>query len=397
MIEGPALEYCEKGVNPQEYPAPGSGMTGGASEHVRDLADWLLDAIQGLLAPDKAWAPEKVDSVLYQPFLWLGQHLAVAIFICVVVVCGLTAWQGVPRLRQMGASTGWTLAAVAGMASVPGIVHLLHEAVSAALRKSFDGGEGTFFDSIRQDMQTGGDAHPLGLMILMAVLCVALAFAALVYMVREPAILVLVCIAPLILASLARGGDMQAVKMWTQRLFGLLFAPMVMLLLTPISAVLEGELVMDIVLLVAADLLMLRMIMHGVPWVGPRIARATRAMVERQTDNRVVRAVVRAGVPDMYEQETSPRGPRVYDTPGRALSRDGSVVLAAYGIPQRPHPGRLTTESAAKKITADTERTAHLTAARRAARAAHTPGSAAPARPAASGAPGGTPAGRPAT
>ncbi|MFC8015146.1 hypothetical protein [Streptomyces cinereoruber] len=394
-IVGEARDLCEKGV-PGYTPGPpvgADGYTGGASEHVRDLADWLLTAIRKLIAPDKAWAPETVDSALYSPFLWLGQNLAVALFICVVVVCGLTAWQGVPRLRQMGASTGWTLAAVAGMASVPGIVHLLHQAVSAALRRAYDGGEGTLLDIIRQDMQTGGDAHPLGLMFLMAALCVALAFAALVYMVRQPAILVLVCIAPLILASLARGGDMQAVKMWTQRLLGLLFAPMVLLLLTPIAAMVKGELVMDIVLLVAADLLMLRMIMHGVPWIGPRVARATRAMVERQTDNRVVRAVVRVGVPDMYEQETTPRGPRVVDTPSRSLARDGSVVLAAYGLPQRPQPGRLTTESAAKKIKADAERTAHLTAARRAARAAHDPAPGAPARPAA---PGGAPAARPA-
>ncbi|MFC8013286.1 hypothetical protein [Streptomyces cinereoruber] len=293
----------------------------------------------------------------------------------------------------MGASTGWTLAAVAAMASVPGIVTVLHKAVSAALKGAFDSGEGTFFAVIRQDMQTGGDAHPLGLMILIAALCVALAFALLVYAVRQPAILVLVCIAPLILASLARGGDMEAVKRWVQRLLGLLLAPFAMLLLLPFVPLVKGQLAMDVVLLVAADVLMLRMIVHGVPWIGPRVGRAARAMVERQTDNRVVRGVMRAGVPDMYEQENVPRGPRTVDTPGRSLDRDRSVVLAAYGIRHQPQPGRLTVESTVDRIHADRERTAKLTEARREARRSSggrpaAPGGAPSARPAAPATPG---------
>lgn len=372
-IKGQAEAYCRQGdANPP--PAPdsevpgGGGLTGGASDNVKDLADWLLDSIQGLLAPEKAWAPATENSVLYAPFLWLGQHLAVAIFTCVVVVCGLTAWQGVPRLRQMGASTGWTLAAVAGMASVPGIVTLLHQAVSNAFEEAFDSNESTFFEVIRRDLETGGDANPLGLMVITAALCVALACAALVFMVRQPGILALVCMAPLVLASLARGGDMGAVKTWTQRLLGLLFAPFALLILLPFVPLAEGELVGDVILLIAADLLMLRMIFHGVPYFGPRVAGAVRTAVERNTSNPTIRAVVRAGVPDTYEHEDVPRGPRAVDTPGRALGQDRDALLAAYGIRTRPRPGRLTTASAAARVRADAERTASLTAARRAAR-----------------------------
>ncbi|MFE6788211.1 hypothetical protein ACFVFF_38820, partial [Streptomyces sp. NPDC057680] len=359
-IRGQARKLCEMQdditpTNPEDSGAPpgSGGTTVGASEHVKDLANWLLDAIQGLLAPKTAWAPESASSQLYAPFLWLGQHLAVAIFVCVVVVCGLTAWQGVPRLRQMGASTGWTLAAVAGMASVPGIVTLLQKAVSAAFTEAFDSNESTFFVIIRKDLETGGDAHPLGLLIIIAALCVALALAALVFAVRQPAILVFVCMAPLVMASLARGGDMSAVKKWAGRMLGLMFAPFALLILLPFVPLVRGELAMDVVLLVAADVIMLRMIFHGVPYIGPRVAGAARAAVERNTDNRVVRAVVRAGVPDTAEQENIPRGPRSVDTPGRAVSRDRNALLAAYGIRTVNQPGRLTTESAAARVRAD--------------------------------------------
>ena len=108
-----------------------TGLTDGASDHVKELADWLIDKIEGLIAPNKAWAPEKATDAVFTPFLWLGQHLAIAIFVCVIVVCALYAWQGAPRLKQMGHATGWTLVAVAGMASVPGAVMMLNKAVSA--------------------------------------------------------------------------------------------------------------------------------------------------------------------------------------------------------------------------------------------------------------------------
>ncbi|MFG2841097.1 hypothetical protein ACGFYE_39675 [Streptomyces zaomyceticus] len=368
--------------NYENGPPGNGGATEGASDHVKDLADWLLKTMKGLLAPNEAWAPETANSALYAPFLWLGQHLAVAIFVCVVVVCGLTAWQGVPRLKQMGASTGWTLAAVAGMASVPGIVTLLHKAVSAAFTEAFNSNEGTLFNVIRQDLESGGDAHPLGLLIVIAALCVALALAALVFAVRQPAILVFVCMAPLVMASLARGGDMSAVKKWAMRLLGLMFAPFALLILLPFVPLVKGELAMDVVLLIAADVIMLRMIFHGVPYIGPRVAGAVRTAVERNTDNKVVRAVVRAGVPDTAEQENIPRGPRTVDTPGRAVSRDRNALLAAYGIRTVPQPGRLTTESAATRVRADAERTTALAAARRAARAAAAPAAPAPSGPA---------------
>ncbi|MBJ6636961.1 hypothetical protein H4K36_01465 [Streptomyces sp. DHE7-1] len=45
------------------------------------------------------------------------------------------------------------------------------------------------------------------------------------FLTRQLGILVFVCMAPLVLASLARGGDMTAVKQWAMRLLGLMFAP----------------------------------------------------------------------------------------------------------------------------------------------------------------------------
>ncbi|MFI1367766.1 hypothetical protein [Streptomyces griseochromogenes] len=380
LIKGAAKEFCEhdKSGGAPGTGSGGGGITGGASDHVRELADSLIAKLKALIAPDHAWAPAKSDSVMYEPFLWLGQHLAIAIFVCVVVVCALTAWQGAPRLKQMGASTGWTLAAVVGMTSVPGVVMLLNKAVSAAFTAAFDSNETTLFSVIRQDLKHGADAgNPLALLLIISALVVALAFATLVFMTRQIGILAFVCMAPLVLASLARGGDMSAVKEWTQRLLGLIFAPFALLLVAPFVEFARGALVLDTVLLVAADALMLRMIFHGVPYFGPAVARATRSLVERNTDNRLARAVVRAGVPDFYEQESSPRGPRTVDTPRRAMTQDRGILFAAYGITQQQRPGRLTTASAVAKARRDetdrATRTAQISQARREARAAVRP------------------------
>ncbi|MEU0373418.1 hypothetical protein ABZ070_24735 [Streptomyces sp. NPDC006283] len=373
-IEGPAGAYCTEGGDPPDGDGPpepdtGGGLTGGAADNVIDLANQLIKELERLVAPEKAWAPSQADSALYQPFLWLGQHLAVAIFVCVVVVCALTAWQGAPRLQQMGASTGWALAAVAGMGAIPGAVMLLNQAVSKAFTAAFDSNESTLFQVIRTDLEADvGD--PLAVLLVVSGLVVSLAVAALVFMTRQLGILVFVCMAPLVLASLARGGDTTAVKKWAMRLLGLLFAPFALLLLSPFVALFKGSVAMDLVLLLAADVLMLRMIFHGVPYIGPRVAGAARTMVERHTTNPVARAVVRAGVPTVYEQENGPRVPRTVDTPGRAVTQDRGVLLAAYGVRQRERPGRLTTPSAVAQATRDTARTAQISQARREARAA---------------------------
>lgn len=387
-LEGtPGYKYCvedNSGGGPPEGgppgPGGGQGVTDGAASQVQEMAESLLKKLEQLLAPDSTWAPEKADSWVYSQFLWLGQHLAVAIFICVVVVCALTAWQGLPRLRQMGASTGWTLAAVAGMAAVPGAVMLLNEAVSAAFQTMFSSDEATLVGTISKDMDDAADAgNPLAVLLILAALVVALAFAALVFMTRNLGILMFVCMAPLVLASLARGGDTSAVKAWAQRLLGLMFAPMAMLLVSPFVKLTEGALVMDAVLLVIADALMLRMIFHGVPYFGPRVARGARALVERRTENPLARAVVRAGAPDFYEQETTPRGPRMVDTPRRAMGQDGGALLASYGIKRPERPGRLTTASASEKAVRDVARTTQISQARQAAKAAA--GRPAPGRP----------------
>ncbi|MDG9695310.1 hypothetical protein QC281_35110 [Streptomyces sp. DH17] len=379
MLKGPAKQFCEQennGGGPPDGGGPpgpggGQGLTDGAASQVQEIAESLLKKLEGLLAPDSTWAPEQADSWVYSQFLWLGQHLAVAIFICVVVVCALTAWQGLPRLKQMGASTGWTLAAVAGMASVPGAVELLNKAVAAAFQTMFNSNEATLFVVIRQDMKKAADAdNPLSILLILSALVVALAFAALVFMTRNLGILMFVCMAPLVLASLARGGDTSAVKAWAQRLLGLMFAPMALLLVSPFVKLTQGALVMDAVLLVIADALMLRMIFHGVPYFGPRVARGARALVESRTENPLARAVVRAGAPDTYEQETTPRGPRTVDTPRRAMGQDGGVLLAAYGIKRPERPGRLTTASASEKASRDAVRTAQISQARKAAKAA---------------------------
>ncbi len=358
LLRGPARPYCEGGQD--SSPGGGAGgATGGASDHVRALADSLIKKIGDLIAPKDAWAPSRSDSGLYEPFLWLGQHLAVSIFVCVVVVCALTAWQGAPRLKQMGASTGWTLVAVAGMASVPGAVMLLNKAVSGAFTVAFSSNESTLFGAISNDIQHGADAgNPLAILIILSALVVALAFAALVFMTRQLGILAFVCMAPLVLASLARGGDMNAVKTWAMRLMGLMFAPFALLLVSPFVEFANGSLVVDAVLLVAADALMLRMIFHGVPYFGPKVGRAARTWVERQTPSPLAHAVVRAGVPDFYEKENAPRGPRTMNTPGRAISQDRGVLFAAYGLNKPERSGRLTTTSAVVKERRDASESA---------------------------------------
>ncbi|MDI1457467.1 hypothetical protein NHG22_27190, partial [Streptomyces sp. ATE26] len=383
LIKGPGRAYCEadnSGGGPPDTSGlgGGGGLTHGASEHVKQLAETLITTLKQLIAPKHAWAPAKADGGLYEPFLWLGQHLAVAIFICVVVVCALTAWQGAPRLRQMGASTGWTLAAVAAMASVPGAVMLLNKAVSGAFTTAFDSNESTLFNVIRDDLEHGADAgNPLALLLIISALVVALAFAALVFLTRQLGILVFVCMAPLVLASLARGGDMTAVKQWAMRLLGLMFAPFALLLVSPFVALAKGSLVVDAVLLVAADALMLRMIFHGVPYFGPKVARGARTLVERNTTNPLARAIARTGAPVFYEQENTPRLPRTVPTPGRAMSQDRGVLFAAYGAKQPQRPGRLTTESAVasarRQATETATRNARITEVRRQARAAAQP------------------------
>ncbi|WP_331718616.1 hypothetical protein OG985_49505 (plasmid) [Streptomyces sp. NBC_00289] len=391
----PGYEYCvsdHSGGGGSPGAGGSSGLTDGASDHVRRLADSLIKKINGLVAPKDAWAPTKADSGVYAQFLWLGQHLAVAIFVCVVVVCALTAWQGAPRLKQMGASTGWSLAAVAGMASIPGVVMLLNRAVSAAFTAAFASDESTLFGAISTDMEHGADAgNPLALLIIFSALVVALALAALVFMTRQLGILVFVCMAPLVLASLARGGDTSAVKAWAGRLLGLMFAPFALLLLAPFVKLAQGSLVVDSVLLVAADALMLRMIFHGVPYFGPKVARGARSLVERRTDNRLARVVVRAGAPDVYERENAPRGLRTVDTPGRAVHQDRGVLFAAYGVTQRKREGQLTTASTITQVRERAARTAEITRARQQARTAVQPQTPGPAAPAAGTTPPRTP------
>ncbi|MEV0982151.1 hypothetical protein [Streptomyces sp. NPDC049915] len=372
-IHGPGKEYCLKGQGDGGGP-PATGhdgsIVGGASEHVKDLAKKLIDTLQGLVAPKNTWAPKKPDSWVYEQFLWLGQHVAVAIFLCVVVVCALTAWQGVPRLRQMGMSLSWTLVAVAGMASVPGVVELLTKAVNETFTAAFNGNEGSLFNVIEDDLAKTNSLGPLGSMLIVAMLVVALAFAALVYMTRQPGILVFVCLAPLVLASLARGGDTSAVWRWANRMLGLIFAPFALLIITPFVGLAKGNLILDGALLVAADVIMLRMIFHGVPYIGPRVARMARTMVERNTDNRLAHRLVRAGVPDFYEEENTPRAPRTVATPGRSLTRDRDVLFAAYGADRPPRPGRPTTEAAVAKVKVpqDAERYTRIMQARQQAR-----------------------------
>ncbi|GHC94184.1 hypothetical protein RFN57_03550 [Streptomyces violaceochromogenes] len=383
LLSPTARKYCEGDTGGDGGGADGSGAGDGiansAVTNVKEIADSLIKHIDQLLAPDKAWAPEKADSKVYAEFLWLGQHLTVAIFTCVVVVCALTAWQGAPRLRQMGASTGWSLVAVAGMASTPGAVELLNKAVSASMSAAIGSDKSTIFGVLQKDLEDGADAdNPLGIAFVIAALVVGLAFAGLVFLTRQLGMLVFVCMAPLVLASLARGGDTSAVRAWAGRLLGLIFAPFALLLIAPFVRFAEGSLVVDGVLLFAADALMLRMIFHGVPYIGPRVAGAARALVESRTDHPLARAVVRAGVPSYYERENTPRGPRTVDTPGRALTQDGNVLFAAYGLKPRQQPGRLTTLSAVSQVGHDAQRQAQIRQTRADARAAVSPQAPAP-------------------
>ncbi|WP_432105879.1 hypothetical protein [Streptomyces sp. bgisy091] len=377
-IKGQAREFCDRSLTDGDPPVPnqgGGGVTDSASQLVLDLANGLCDSVSELVAPKSLSAPAAPDDWTYAPFVWLGQHLAVGIFMCVVVVCALTAWQGVPRLRQMGATTGWTLVAVAGMASVPVAIMQLNAAVSHAFTAAFNADETTLFGAIQHDLEKGGDAgNPLAQLLIISALVVLLAFAGLVYLTRQFGILVLTCAAPLVLASLARGGDTTAVRAWINRVLGLLCTPMILLLISPFIPLTEHSLVLDTALLLAACALMLRMIFHGVPYIGPRIAGAARSAIESRTTNPVARAIVRAGVPDVYEQENGPRGIRTVPTPGRAVHQDRGVLYAAYGVPHRTRPGRLTTASTIKQVNEGAERTARLTEARRQARTANQPG-----------------------
>ncbi|MFI5987387.1 hypothetical protein ACIBEA_41790 [Streptomyces sp. NPDC051555] len=369
LIKGKAREFCERGDDGKGK-LPNGDVTGTAASSVRELADKLISGIKALLAPKDGWTPKSVDGPVYSQFAWLGQHLAVSIMICVVVVCGLTAWQGVPRLRQMGLSVGWTLVAVAGTASVPAIVLALNKAVSATFLKVFDSDESTLFAVIRADMKTGADSsNPLAMLIIVSALVVALGFAFLVCVTRNPAIIGFVLVAPLVLASLARSGDTRGVRLWVVRLLGLLFAPLMLVLVVPLVSVVKGSLVLDAVLLLVADLAMLRMITHGVPYLGPRIAGVVRKEVESRTPSPLVRGAVRLGAPLYDEYESTPRGPRAVDTPGRGVSQDGGVVLGSYGIRRQSRPGRLTTASAADRVRRDAPRTERLAETRRRARA----------------------------
>ncbi|MFE9413929.1 hypothetical protein ACFYN0_34865 [Streptomyces sp. NPDC006704] len=393
LLRGVARQYCEggsSGSTPGDG-SPGEGVANGASDHIKDLANSLISKIQGMIAPKDAWAPHKSDSAIYQPFLWMGEHLAVAIFTCVVVVCALTAWQGAPRLKQMGVSTGSTLVAVVAMGSIPGIVEVLHRAIGEAFTKAFNSNEATLFGAIKDDLAHGADSgNPVGILVIMSALVVALAFAALVFVTREPGILVFVCMGPLVWASFARG-DASGIRVWAMRLLGLLFCPFALLAVTPFVPMVRGSLVMDGVLLVAADVLMLRMIVHGVPWIGPRVAGAARTYVEGRTSSPLVHAALRAGAPDRAEQESVPRGPRIVPTPGRAMSQDSRAVLGAYGLRTPSRPGRLTTEAAVAQTRRDAARSAAIIAARRQARAAAQPPKPNPVpstRPRPTGAPG---------
>ncbi|MFD3820614.1 hypothetical protein ACFWRZ_36600 [Streptomyces rubiginosohelvolus] len=380
-IKGTAREYCDwdGGDRPIPDEHQGGGMADSAAQMVKDLAKNLSENITDLVAPGSLSAPATKDSELYQPMLWLGEHITIAIFICVVVMCGLTAWQGMPRLKQLGHTTGYSIVAIAIMGAVPVIVDLLNAAVAKAMKKGLGDGSGTLFGAIQAHLESGGDAgNPLAQLLILSALVVTMAFAGLVYLVRTPGILVFVCMSPLVLASLAREGNNSAVLLWMNRLLGLIFTPFVLLLVTPFTSLTKGSLVLDTVLLLVADALMLRMIVHGVPWVGPRIALAARGAVERRTDNPFARAVMRAGVPDMYEEESSPRGRRTVPTPGRAVHQDRNVLAGAYGLKQRHRPGRLTTASTIAQVEENAERTAQIAHARRRARAAGSPSGGAP-------------------
>ncbi|MEV7275266.1 hypothetical protein [Streptomyces bacillaris] len=389
-IKGRARDYCEwDGEDrpiPREY--QGGGMVDSASQLVQDLAKNLCENITDLVAPDSLSAPKTAGHELYQPLLWLGEHITIAIFICVVVTCALTAWQGMPRLKQLGHTTGYSMVAIALMGAIPPLVDQINTSVAQAFKLGANGGSGTLFGAIQQHLESGGDAgNPLAQLLILSALVVSMAFAGLVYLVRTPGILVFVCMSPLVLASLAREGNNGAVLLWMNRLLGLIFTPFILLLITPFATLTKGSLVLDTVLLLVADALMLRMIVHGVPYVGPRIAMAARSAVERRTDNPFARAVVRAGVPTVYEQENGPRGHRVVPTPGRAVHQDRNTLLGAYGIKPPARSGRLTTASTIAQVQEGAERAAQIAQARRQARTTHAPAGGAPRSPAPAAAP----------
>ncbi|MFJ2854435.1 hypothetical protein [Streptomyces rubiginosohelvolus] len=374
-IKGRARDYCE--WDGEERPIPdehqGGGMVDTASQAVKDLVDHLCESITDLVAPKSISAPATKDDELYAPMLWLGEHITIAIFICVVVMCALTAWQGMPRLRQLGHTTGYSMVAIAAMGAVPPLVDQLNRAVAEAFNIGMGDGSG-LFAQIQQHVEQGGDAgNPLAQLLLLSALAVTLMFAGFVYLVRTPGILVFVLMSPLILASLAREGNNSAVLLWGNRLLGLICTPFALLIITPFTKMTGGSLVLDTVLLLGADVLLLRMVWHGIPYVGPRIAMAARGAVERRTGNPVARAVVRAGVPTMYEQENGPRNHRVVPTPGRAVHQDTHRLLGAYGIKHKERPGRLTTASTIAQVQQGAERAAQIAQARRQARPTPTP------------------------
>ncbi|MBK5993356.1 hypothetical protein JHN53_17240 [Streptomyces sp. MBT58] len=379
-IKGRARDYCE--WDGEERPIPGEhqggGMVDSASQAVKDLVDHLCESITDLVAPKSLSAPATKDHELYAPMLWLGEHITVAIFICVVVTCALTAWQGMPRLRQLGHTTGYSMIAIAVMGAIPPLVDQLNKAVAKAFNIGMGEGAG-LFAQIQQHLEQGGDAgNPLAQLLLLSALAVTLMFAGLVYLVRTPGILVFVLMSPLILASLAREGNNRAVLLWMNRLLGLICTPFILLIVTPATELTGGSLVLDVVLLLGADLLMLRMVWVGVPYVGPRIAMAARGAVERRTDSPIARAVMRVGVPTVYEQENGLRNHRVVPTPGRAVHQDSNTLLGAYGIKRPERPGRLTTASTIAQVQEGAERTAAIAQARRQARTTHAPASGAP-------------------
>lgn len=375
-IKGSARDYCEWDGTERDVPRQDGGMVDGASEHVKDLANALIDGINGLIGSNTLWTESRAQKWAYEQFLWLGQHLAIMIWTCVIVVCALTAWRGAPALRRIGVSTGWTLVAVAGMAAVPGAIVLLNKAVSDALTTALNSNEGTLFVEIQKNLEDADTYTVLGGMFIMAALVVALVVAGLVYVLRQFGILAFVLLAPIVLAALARGGDTTALRLWANRLLGLLFAPFALLLVLPFVSLTNGDLLLQSALLVAVDLLMLRMIWHGIPYIGPRVAGTVRKAVERNTDNRIALGLVRLGVPGAYEEENGARGMRTVPTPARALHKDRGALLSSYGLPSHTRSGRLTTPSTVAQIEVNAARTRELTEARR--RARRTSGPAAP-------------------
>lgn len=399
-IKGRARDYCEWDGAEREVPRQNGGTIDAASDHVKDLADSLLDGINGLIASDTLWTENRAQKWAYDQFLWLGQHLAIMIWTCVIVVCVLTAWRGAPALRRIGVSTGWTLVAVAGMAAVPGAIVLLNRAVSEALTSAFNSNEGSLFAAIRKNLDDADRYTTLGGMILMAALVVALAIAGLVYVLRQFGILAFVLLAPIVFASLAHGGgDTTALRMWANRLLGLLFAPFVLLLVLPFVPLTNDDLLLQSALLIGADVLMLRMIWHGIPYIGPRVAGTVRKAIERNTDNRLLVGLARLSVPGTYEEENGPRGMRTVPTPARAVHKDRGVLLGSYGLSPHNRSGRLTTASTVAQVEAGAARTREIAEARRRARAAtpaprpNTSGTAAVPRSTSAGS--GTPPGRP--